>query len=166
MNSKQIAISTISMIVKIVALIFILTVVMRYAKEAYDFGYRIFTEEPVAEGEGIYYTVNVENGAGPKDIAKQLEDFGLIRDQKLFYVQYLVSDYKDKIQPGSYKLSTAMTADEMLKIMAKDNVDTPEVDDDKQVNEDVYGTLPNESDEVAGDGSYETETSTEEVVGE
>jgi len=166
MNSKQIAISTLSMIVKIVALIVILTFVMKYAKQAYDFGYRIFTEAPVAEGEGILYTVNVENGAGPKEIAKQLEEFGLIRDQKLFYVQYLLSDYKDKIQPGSYTLSTAMTAEQMMQIMAKDAVEEPEIDEDHPINEDVYGNLPNESDEAAGDGTYETETTTEEEVGE
>ena len=144
MKSKQLAISTLSAIVKIAALIFILTVVMKYATKAYDFGYRIFTEPPVAEGEGIYYTVTIQDGVGAKSIAEQLEEFGLIRDKNLFYVQYMLSDYKDKLQPGTYKLSTAMTAENMMQIMAKD---APAEAETEAVPVDNYGDAPYEGED-------------------
>ena len=56
-------------------------------------------------------------------MAEALEDYGLIRDKNIFYVQYLVSSYKGKLMPGSYELSTAMTADEMLGVMSSSYVE-------------------------------------------
>ena len=68
---------------------------------------------------GIVYTVELSEETTPKQVAEALQDYGLIRDKNLFYVQYLVSSAKDKLVPGSYELSTAMTAEEMLAIMSE-----------------------------------------------
>jgi len=35
-------------------------------------------------------------------------------------LQYLLSEYKQDFKPGTYDLSTAMTAEEMMKVMATD----------------------------------------------
>ena len=47
-----------------------------------------------------------------------LEEYGLIRNQNLFYAQYMVSEYKDKFVPGNYDLNTSMTAEEMMAVMS------------------------------------------------
>ena len=54
------------------------------------------------------------------DIALLLEEKGLIRDAKLFELQEKLSGLKEGIAPGTYKLNTAMTIEEMLTIMAAD----------------------------------------------
>ena len=43
---------------------------------------------------------------------------GLISDAKLFWLQERLSEYHGMIQPGTYDLSTNMTPDEMIQIMA------------------------------------------------
>ncbi len=115
---KQLGVSAATAIVKIIVAYFIIRYVIEAATTAYDFGNRIFTEEPVSEPPGITYTVSLTEETTPKQVAEALEDYGLVRDKNLFYVQYLLSSYKDELAPGSYDLNTAMTAEEMLAVMA------------------------------------------------
>lgn len=128
---KQLGVSAATAIVKIIVAYFIIRYVIKAAATAYDFGNRIFTEEPVSEPPGITYTVNLTEETTPKQVAEALEDYGLVRDKNLFYVQYLLSSYKDELTPGSYDLNTAMTAEEMLAVMAArgSGEDTEDVDD-------------------------------------
>ena len=121
MNVRQLVISIISAIVKIGVLVVLVTYISKWTATAYDFGYRVFTEEPVSSGTGISYTVTFEKGASVRDLAATMQEYGLIRDANLFYVQYLASDYRDHLEPGSYQLSTSMTAAEMMEAMSKDS---------------------------------------------
>lgn len=120
MNGKQLVISTVTAIVKVVVLIIVIMAVYSWATKAYDFGYRVFTQEAVAEKPGISYSVTLTESTTPKQVAKALEEYGLIKDSKLFYVQYLLSDYRNKFVPGTYQLTTAMTADEMMQVMSQE----------------------------------------------
>ena len=62
--------------------------------------------------------MSITSGKSAKEVGQLLESKGLIRDAKLFALQELISDYHGKIQPGIYTLSSSMTVDEMLAIMA------------------------------------------------
>lgn len=115
---KQLVVSAATAVVKIIVAYFVIKYVIQAATTAYDFGYRIFTEEPVSNPPGITYTVTLTEETTPKQVAEALEDYGLVRDKNLFYIQYLLSSYKDELTPGNYELTTAMTADEMLAVMA------------------------------------------------
>lgn len=126
---KQFLVSVATAAVKIIVLILIVRYVMGIASEAYAFGYRIFSEEPVSSEPGIVYTVELTEETTPKQVAQALEDYGLIRDRDLFYVQYLLSPHKDELMPGSYELSTAMTAEQMLEIMSSSYVEEDEEED-------------------------------------
>lgn len=86
---------------------------------AYDYGYRIFGEPPISEGEGRTVTVTIPEGKSVTEIGEILVERGLLRDAKLFSIQEKVSTYKDKLRPGIYELSTSMTAEEMMAIMAE-----------------------------------------------
>ena len=116
---KQLIVSVATAIVKITVFVFIVRYVAETAVTAYDFGYRVFTEAPVSASEtGAVYMVELSEDTTPKQVAEALEDYGLIRDKNLFYIQYLFSSYKDKLMPGYYELNTAMTAEEMLAVMS------------------------------------------------
>ncbi|MDE7358625.1 MAG: endolytic transglycosylase MltG, partial [Lachnospiraceae bacterium] len=93
-----------------------------------DYGYRIFTEEPVAIGEGRTISVSVEDPVSVMEVGEMLEERGLIRDAKLFLLQELLSENHGKLQPGIYDLSTAMTAEEMMDVMAADAPEEGEED--------------------------------------
>ena len=102
-------------LITVVALILI----YRLGFQAYDFGYRVFSEPPVTNyGDGVELVVVVPMGAGAFEIGRTLERTGLIRDAKLLVAQELLSEYHGKLQPGTYKFSTSMTADEMIEKMA------------------------------------------------
>ncbi|MBR5798994.1 MAG: endolytic transglycosylase MltG [Lachnospiraceae bacterium] len=118
MNLKYMIGAVIETIIKVAVLAFVVSFVLRASKEAYDFGFRVFADQPMSIIGGRTITVGIAEDADIKDIAAMLEEKGLIEDAKLFVVQELLSAYHDKIIPGIYDLSSNMTAMEMLEIMS------------------------------------------------
>lgn len=129
MDVKQFVMSLAETVIKIVAAVFIIMFVYDTAVKAYDYGYRVFAEEPMTLGEGRIISIYVKEEDSVKDIGNTLEEKGLIRDANLFIVQELVSEYHGKIQPGIYDLNTSMSTEEMLGIMAADAEEEDETDD-------------------------------------
>ena len=117
MNAKQLLGAVAAMIIKIALAAVIIVVVFRLAVYAYDFGYQVFADIPVSEGEGRTVSVVVSEGQSSRELAKMLEQKGLVNDANAFYIYERLSDYKDKLKPGVYELSTAMNAEEMLEIV-------------------------------------------------
>ncbi|MDE6405213.1 MAG: endolytic transglycosylase MltG [Lachnospiraceae bacterium] len=128
MSIKEVIGSTAELIIKIALLLFAATYIIKASTAAYDYGYRIFTEEPVAIGEGRTISVSVEDPVSVMEVGEMLEERGLIRDAKLFLLQELLSENHGKLQPGIYDLSTAMTAEEMMDVMAADAPEEGEED--------------------------------------
>lgn len=120
MSVKEMIGSAAELIVKVVLLAFAVTYIIRAAEASYGYGYRIFTEQPVSLGEGRIISVEVKDPVSVSEVGRMLEERGLIRDANLFVIQELLSENHGKIQPGIYDLSTAMTAEEMLNMMAAD----------------------------------------------
>lgn len=136
MNTKEIVMSVFSVAIKIVVGIIVVMFVYKYAAMAYDYGYRIFGEEPMTTGEGRTVSVTIGSDMSAKEIGQILENKALIRDAKLFVLQERLSEDHGKIQAGIYDLNTSMTAEEMIRVMASDEVAT-ESSDDSYVNQEV-----------------------------
>ena len=93
-------------------------------KSAYDFGYEIFNQETMdTEENGRDVTIVIKEGDSAYQIGKTLKKKGLIDDAKIFVAQEMLSNYKGKLQPGTYILNTSMTPDEMMEIMARENTE-------------------------------------------
>lgn len=105
-------------ILKIAVALAIVLLVYNLGLKAYDFGFRIFAEEPMELGEGRVISVSIVEGKSVKEIGEVLEEKGLIRDATLFYFQEMFSEYKGELKPGVYELSTGMTPYEMMEIMS------------------------------------------------
>ena len=118
MNVKYLIVAMIETIIKIAVLAAVVVFVFRGATQAYDFGYRVFADQPVSVSGGRTITVGISENASVKEIAEMLEERGLIEDSKLFVVQELLSAYHGKILPGIYDLSTDMTAEQMLEVIS------------------------------------------------
>lgn len=131
MDVKQLALSILETVIKIAVAIFIIMFVYDAAVKAYDYGYRVFAEEPMTVGEGRTISIYIKEDDSVKDIGEDLESKGLIRDAGLFVIQELLSENHGKIQPGVYDLNTSMKSEEMLAIMAagKEEADSEEEDD-------------------------------------
>ncbi len=126
---KNVIMTFLGMLIRLLLILLCLYYIYQGALKAYDFGYRIFTEEPVSSGVGVDVEVNIPEGAGAMDIGEILEDRGLIRDHRLFFLQEFLSQYHGKIKPGKYELSTAMTADEMMAVMSPEDDEDSDEDD-------------------------------------
>ena len=152
MSTRQMVMAVVSAILKVAIAVAAVVIIYKGAVIAYDYGYRVFKEEPVAEAPGVDIQVDITIGKSTMDIGQILEDKGLIRDAKLFYIQNLLSHYKDKLQPGTYVLNTSMTMEEMMEIMSV----VPETTDETDTSEDTTGgaeddgTVGGAEDEGAG----------------
>lgn len=118
MNTKALIGAVIETMIKVLVVAAAIVIVFKGATKAYDFGYRVFADEPMAPVNGRTITVGIAQDADIKDIARMLEEKGLIADANLFIVQELLSAQHDKILPGIYDLNTGMKAAQMLEIMA------------------------------------------------
>lgn len=118
MDVKQMARSMAGGVIKLAVAVLVVLLVYKLALSAYTFGFRVFAEKPMTEGEGITVTVVYSETDNIKDLGQKLYDQGLIRDARLFYFQEMFSDYHGLAQPGVYQLNTSMTVEEMLAVIA------------------------------------------------
>lgn len=126
MNVKNLALGFMGFIVRAAILAVAVMAIIKTGKTAYDFGFRIFTEEPMSPEPGRDVAVTIVQGDSTMDIAELLEETGLIRDAKLFYVQKMCSEYNGDIKPGFYTLNTSMTAEDMFALIAGKEGEEPE----------------------------------------
>ena len=126
MDIKGLVVTIVETIIKVAVLAVVIVYVFRAATQAYDFGYRVFADEPVSASGGRTITVSVAQDASVKEIADMLEEKGLIEVANLFVVQELLSVHHGKIASGIYDLSTEMTAEQMLEVMSPDVDETQE----------------------------------------
>lgn len=120
MTVKRIVSGIIGTSLRIIVIAVVISFVYKWSVQAYDFGFRVFAEEPVSIGSGRDVEITISMGEGSKEIGETLEQHGLIRDAKLFYLQELLSAYHGKLQSGTYTLNTSMSATEMMAVMADD----------------------------------------------
>lgn len=124
MKNGQIVGAVLETIFKVLFAAVLIVGIYKLSVSAYDYGFRIFGEPPMAEGEGRMVTVTIPEGKSVEEIGEILVANGLLRDAKLFYIQEKVSAYKGELKPGIYELSTSMTAEKMMEVMAAKAEDT------------------------------------------
>lgn len=118
MNARYLIGAVIEGTLKVIVIAAVVIFVFRTSSAAYEFGYRVFADVPVSVSGGRTITIGIAEDADVRDVALMLEEKGLIEDADRFVVQELLSSYHGKIRPGIYDLSTSMTANEMLSIIA------------------------------------------------
>ena len=156
MNEKNVTASLLGTVIHLVILGVIIVFVFKMATAAYDFGFRVFAEQPVSNPPGLDINVAVTDDMSTMDIGKMLENQGLIEDAKLFFVQEKVSEYKGQIKPGTYTLNTSMTVEEMIAIMAASS--------DEEGSEDISGNSENALEETDTPSEFSTEEMSSEVI--
>lgn len=118
MSVKQVTGAVLNMIFRLSLSCIIVVIIYRLAMYSYHFGYMVFTDAAREPSPGRDITISVNEEEGVYDIGKTLEKRGLISDAKIFYVQALLLEYKDKLNPGTYTLNTSMKPEEMLEAMS------------------------------------------------
>ena len=126
MDLKQLLGAIGAMLVKIVISAAVIILIFKLAVGAYDFGFNLFADIPIDEENGRTVNVIISENQDVMDIGKMLEEKGLIRDAKLFYLQEMLSDYKDQLTPGTYELNTSMSVAEMLEVICSNEEEAEE----------------------------------------
>ena len=107
MKTANLAGAVLGTILKVVFVVVVVYLVYTGASTCYDYGYRIFTEPAVSAGEGRKITVTLTSDMSATEIGTVMQEKGLVR-------------------AGTYELSTAMTAEEMMEVMAGQTESTEE----------------------------------------
>lgn len=126
MKVRQFLATILSALIKVAIIIWIANFIYTKTVTAYEFGYKVFTEEAISPAPGRDVSFSFTEGKSYKDIAQSLEEKGLVRDYKLAYVQILVAEKRGEMQPGIYTLNTSMTVEEMVTAMAPAEEETEE----------------------------------------
>lgn len=126
MNSGSLVGAVFGAIFRVVCAVLVVFVVYRGAIICYDYGYRIFMEPAVSAGEGREITVTIPADMSASEMGELFANKGLIKDANLFVLQYYFSEFRKDIKPGTFELTTAMTAEEMMEVMAADPDDLEE----------------------------------------
>lgn len=174
----DVTVSFIGTIIRAVVLIACAMLVINVGKKAYDFGFRVFTEGPVAEAPGRDIIMSVDEGEGMTDIAKKLEEKGITSDWMLFFVQAKLSEHKGSIDPGTYTLNNSMETEEIMAVLTKADKEAEEGEEGEYIppelseslSETYDSTMPVESgselvegDLSEGETPYEGEDGTVEI---
>lgn len=100
-------------------IIYALVVLLLYegVTKGYAFGYEIFHSTAMAEAPGIDKVVQIGEGDSLMDIAKSLDEKGLIKNEYAFLIQSIFYEYgkgEYEIIPGTFTLNNSMTTKEMI----------------------------------------------------
>ncbi len=118
MSARKVVMRVVSISFSILVIVLVIFALAKLGEYAYQFGYRVFTEEPISTEEGSDVIARIENDMDEVDIGNLLEEKGLVRDGTLFLAQLKLSSYSNKLKPGVYTLNTSMTAKEMMQVMS------------------------------------------------
>jgi len=130
---RAVVMSFVGTVVRLAILAICILVVYRAGKTAYDFGYRIFTEEPMSPSPGRDVSITIVQGDSLMETCEMLEEKGLVRSAKLTWIQKKVSVYDNDVQPGFYTLNTSMTAEQMFEIIAGKSEDSDDEEDEEDI---------------------------------
>lgn len=146
-------------IFRVVMAVAVVYLIYRGAGICYDYGYRIFTEPAMTTGEGRTVTVTISPDMSVSDIGKLFEGRGLVRDARLFVLQYYLSEYREDVGPGIFELSTAMTVEEMMQAMVVVTDEDQEGEGDSSRGGGTTGTESSSSTGLPPAGGIELDTS-------
>ncbi|MBO6015538.1 MAG: endolytic transglycosylase MltG [Lachnospiraceae bacterium] len=118
MRITQIISAIFGMLFRLFITVVMIMLVYRLAVFSYSFGYEVFADIPAELSPGIDKTVTIAEGASRWDMAKVLEDKGIVHSAQVFYVQILLSDHKNDWKPGVYEMNTSMHASDIILQLA------------------------------------------------
>lgn len=79
---------------------------------------------PADASSGELRKITIANGAGPKAIAKQLKENGVIRNEQAFSLYTRITGTQNKLQAGTYRLAPSESTQAIVNHLVDGNVDT------------------------------------------
>lgn len=86
---------------------------------SYELGYHSFANEPLGTKAENTFTMEVKEGEGQQEVADQLVKEGLLESTVPFTFRYIFSEYRGKIQPGTYEMNESMGIEDILVMLSQ-----------------------------------------------
>jgi UPF0755 protein len=118
MEKNKVLFSFIRMGISIIVILLVVYFGIQIAAFGYDFGYRVFTETAVDDAPGTDALIQIKEDMSEYEIAQLLEERGMVRDAKLFFLQLKLSNYSGKEVPGVYTVNSSMTPQEIMAVIS------------------------------------------------
>ena len=101
---------------KVLKYLVMFVVIYYFAAAAFVFVRQLFTDKGAAPAPGMDMTIEVTKNTSIKDFAKTLEEYGIINDDKVLWVQSFIYEVK-VVKPGTYTFNTSDNGEEILKVI-------------------------------------------------
>ena len=101
---------------KVLKYLVMFVVIYYFAAAAFVFGRQLFTDKGAAPAPGMDMTIEVTKNTSIKDFAKTLEEYGIINDDKVLWVQSFIYEVK-VVKPGTYPFNTSDNGEKILKVI-------------------------------------------------
>ena len=105
-------------LLRLAIVLLVIVGIWRVGQIAYDFAYHVVSDDAVDPEPGRDVDVSITSDMSNKEIAKLLENRGLITDSTTFQIQLKLTSYDDKLKAGTYELNTSMAPRRIMKILA------------------------------------------------
>jgi UPF0755 protein len=103
------------LILNIMFYIFMVVLIVNVSKAAYQFTYQLYGPCPAEHKPGTDITFQIKKGESTMDIANRLKSKKAIVNKYSFYAKVKIQNLK--IMPGTYKINSSMTYNEILDII-------------------------------------------------
>ena len=100
---------------KVLKYLVMFVVIYYFAAAAFVFGRQLFTDKG-APAPGMDMTIEVTKNTSIKDFAKTLEEYGIINDDKVLWVESFIYEVK-VVKPGTYTFNTSDNGEKILKVI-------------------------------------------------
>lgn len=145
MEKNRVLFSFIRTGISVIVILLVVYFGVKIVAVGYDFGYRVFTETAVDDAPGRDALIQIKEDMSELDIAKLLEEKGMIRDAKLFFLQLKLSVYSGKTVPGVYTVNSSMDPKEIMAMIA------PEQETQTEDTENASPMIETQTDETVDD---------------
>ena len=105
-------------IFRIVLYVFMGVLIFWCGRHAYQFGYEVFSQQPLAAENGREIIVSIPEGAGDVQIARILQERGVVHSAPVFLAQEILVGYYGRLRSGNYTLVTSDTPAQIMGILA------------------------------------------------
>ena len=124
MTTQKAVMRVASICLKVIIFIVIVLGIVSLGQTTYRYTHAVFSDAALEEEPGKLVRVKIPEDVNGKQLAKVLEENGLIEDANVFVIQMKMEDFGETVKAGTYELSTSMPPSEMFKILSSNGDET------------------------------------------
>ena len=124
MTTQKAVMRVASICLKVIIFIVIVLGIVSLGQTTYRYTHAVFSDAALEEEPGKLVRVKIPEDVNGKQLAKVLEENGLIEDVNVFVIQMKMADFGETVKAGTYELSTSMPPSEMFKILSSNGDET------------------------------------------